>query len=149
MGSRGPVARRQVSLAVEPVGKVPAPPKRLGPAGRSAWRTAWRQCSAWLTDSDAALVERCAELADERAALREAIEKTGRTTRGSQGQLVDHPLVSQLRQVEALILKTEAVLGVGPSNRFRLGIAVARAVKDASKADELLAKYRAAAEEGR
>ena len=58
------------------------------------------------------------------------------------GQEVTHPLVDQLRQVEASILKHEAVLGIGASNRARLGVTIAKLARESSRAEKTLAMYK-------
>ncbi|HLW95255.1 MAG TPA: P27 family phage terminase small subunit [Solirubrobacteraceae bacterium] len=99
----------------------PVPPAGLGAAGVAAWGSAFAS-AAWLqTEADVALVGQFADLHDERADLIALIAAEGRTTVGSQGQLVSHPAVVQLRAVEASIAKLAATLGLGPQNRARLG----------------------------
>jgi P27 family predicted phage terminase small subunit len=127
-------------MAVEAIEKAPAAPRKLGKTGQNVWRAALRQCP-WLTEGDLPVLERYAELCDERAELSEAVKSVGRVTRGSQGQLVDHPFVSQLRQVETLILRHEQVLGIGSIHRARLGIAVAKAAKERGNAEKVIAMY--------
>jgi P27 family predicted phage terminase small subunit len=140
MGIRGPLAKRS-TLTVVPVERVPRSPSSLGKAGQSAWRVVFAECK-WLTSADIATVERLSRLRDEEAELLALVESAGRTTRGSQGQLVDHPYVGQLRAVEASMVRLEQVLGLGPLHRARLGIAVAKAAAESTHADRLLEKYR-------
>jgi P27 family predicted phage terminase small subunit len=142
VGSRGPIAKRVATLAVEPVAKAPAPPRTLKAPGRAAWQAVFAQCSSWLTESDDTIVERLASLHDERAELQSAIAKAGRTARGSQGQVVTHPLIEQLRAVEASISRVEQTLGFGPSNRFRLGVTVAKLAQARSSAERVNEMYR-------
>ena len=146
MGARGPIAKRAL-LTLEPVAKAPAAPRSLGSSGRDAWRAVWGQCGQWLTDGDRSLVERLARLHDERMELRDLIKDSGRTSRGSTGQLVTHPYVEQLRAVETSILKHEQVLGFGPIHRARLGISVLKLAKERSNADRVIDTYRRQLEE--
>jgi P27 family predicted phage terminase small subunit len=148
MGIRGPLAKRS-TLTVVPIQRVPRTPSTLGKEGQDAWAMVWAECGRWLTSSDIAAVERLAILRDEEAELRALVKETGRTTRGSQGQLVDHPYVGQLRGVEASMLRLEQLLGIGPLHRARLGVAVAKAAAETTHADALLEKYRGLAQEGR
>jgi P27 family predicted phage terminase small subunit len=97
-------------------------PVGLGVAGVEAWEAALAS-AAWLqSDADLLVLRHFADLADERAELRALIAQHGRTTTGSQGQLVESPYVGQLHRVEASMLKTAAVLGLGPTNAARLGV---------------------------
>ena len=143
MGSRGPVARRNAPVAVlAPVAKQPPAPRFLGTAGKETWRTTWTQAAPWLTQGDAAIVERLAHLADEREELLEAIAESGRTAKGSMGQQVTHPHVDQLRQVESMMLKHEQVLGLGASNRARLGVTIAKLAEKSTRAGKVVEMYR-------
>jgi P27 family predicted phage terminase small subunit len=97
----------------------------LGTPGRNCWRKTWKAASKWLVlASDGPVVERYAALHDEVAQLRDLIADRGREATGSMGQRVTAPAVEQLRQVERLLLEHERVLGLGPLNRSRLGLAV-------------------------
>ncbi len=119
--------------------RAPAAPEGLSEAGRACWGLTWAAAGAWLVpESDGPVVERYARLTDEAAELRQAIAERGREARGSQGQPVTAPAVGQLRQVEQLLLKHEQVLGLGPANRARLGLAVLQVEEKA----DLVAKMR-------
>ena len=108
----------------------PPPPAGLGDAGRAAWVLAWDEAS-WLTEADAVLVGRLAELVDEVSLFREALLE--------RGALLDEPLVSPRGDV----VGTKAVsnpaaadlhrattaaaglldrLGMSPASRARLGL---------------------------
>jgi P27 family predicted phage terminase small subunit len=143
VGSRGPVAKRNIPVAVlAPVAKLPPVPRTLGAAGKETWRATWTQAAPWLTAGDMAIVERLSHLADERHELLEAIAVSGRTAKGSMGQQVTHPHVDQLRQVEAMMLKHEQVLGLGASNRARLGISIAKLAEKSTRAGKVVEMYR-------
>lgn len=142
MGRRGPLPTVSMVPAVRPQAAVKAPtaPKGLGTAGRSCWRSTWAAAGAWLAPaSDGAVVERYCLLRDEAEELRELIDRDGRVCRGSMGQPATAPAVDQLRAVETSLLKHEAVLGLGPANRARLGLAVLQLEKEA----DLVAQMRA------
>jgi P27 family predicted phage terminase small subunit len=119
---------------------VPDAPAHLGDAGMTAWKRSW-EAAAWLgTAADEEVVGMYCELVDERAELRNLVRDHGRTTRGSQGQMVDHPHVGQLRAVEAEIVKLWAVIGLGPVNQAKLGItikALAKQDDDPSRFEQL------------
>jgi P27 family predicted phage terminase small subunit len=137
------VPKRNTPVAVlSPVAKTPPVPRTLGAAGKDTWRATWTTAGSWLAEGDTAIVERLAHLADERNELLEAIEVSGRVAKGSMGQQVTHPHVDQLRQVEQMMLKHEQVLGLGASNRARLGVTIAKLAKESSNADRALKLYR-------
>jgi P27 family predicted phage terminase small subunit len=118
----------------------PDPPEHLGTTGKAAWELVATRCT-WVDPiSDLVQVERYAQLTDERAELLEEIRRSGRTARGSTGQPVVAPSVTMLRQVEAGLLKLEAALVIGPSNRARVGLAIATMAEKTSKIEELLAR---------
>ena len=142
MGRRGPLPTVASVPAVRPSAAVdvPSAPDGLGKAGRACWAATWVAAGAWLAPvSDAAVVERYARLHDEAEELRALIERDGRVGRGSMGQPVTAPAVEQLRAVEQSMLKHEAVLGLGPANRARLGLAVLQLEEKA----DLVAQMRA------
>jgi hypothetical protein len=95
----------------------PSPPDGLGDAGRAEWMATF-ETAGWLeTAVDERLVLQYAELADERAELRRVIGKDGRLARGSMGQPVSSPAVSQLRAVEAAMADMRAEMGTPPALR--------------------------------
>jgi P27 family predicted phage terminase small subunit len=166
MGARGPISNRgkdapvrrrnaKPELAVvedlDEHRSLPAAPDGLGEEGRQAWDEAVSEC-AWLADrSDSRLLAWYCELVDEREQLKELIGESGRTTRGSQGQTVSHPLVDQLRALEQQALRLASALGLGPAHKARLGVAVAtmRDREEATKrkkTDAIMATYRRAAQ---
>ena len=114
---------------------MPGPPEHLGDAGREAWVAAYRS-APWLKT-----VSILGDLHDERAELVDLVAEHGRTARGSQSQLVDHPHVGQLRQIETEMLKLSAILGVGALNAARLGVSISRLqAKDPTPFEELVAR---------
>lgn len=128
-------------LLLPGITEVPEAPSSLRKIGRDAWDRLWSVGQPWLsirTDWD--IMVRLCEAHDERAMLRKEVKKVGRYSTGSQGQLVTHPAVEQLRTIENLITRWESLCGFTPSDRSRLGMAeVARM----SKMDELIARRQA------
>lgn len=136
MGARGPIShgakgkrtfgnrRGGAEVVALPAVSVPVAPERLGDAGRMAWSAAFASAPWLRSDVDVDLAGQWADLHDEREELRGLVAEHGRTARGSMGQQVDSPYVTQLRAVEAQILRLAAVLGLGPQNAARLGVAV-------------------------
>jgi terminase small subunit-like protein len=91
--------------------KVPPLPVGLGAAGQTTWTHVWTTCP-WLGAPHTQIVERLAELNDERAELRAELATTGRTVEGSKGQPVQSPLLEALRSIEVSINRTERQLGI-------------------------------------
>ena len=118
---------------------VPDPPPSLGKAGRGAWRRLWSAGRVWLSvDTDWDIMVRLCRSHDQCEAMREQIEADGLTgCWGSTGQLVTHPLLAALRQLETMMTKLESECGFSPVSRSRLGFAEVGRV---SKVDELMAR---------
>lgn len=74
-------------------------PKSLGAAGRRLWRETTREYDLRQHELES-LRAACAE-ADLIERMEEALEGESLTVNGSQGQLVAHPLVQELRQHRA------------------------------------------------
>jgi P27 family predicted phage terminase small subunit len=121
---------------------IPKAPRGLGPAGRRCWRRIWALGRAWISEtSDLDIATRLAEAHDERQSLRETIAEQGYFTTGSQGQVVSHPAVAQIRALEQLMTRYESLCGLTPSDRSRLGVAE---VTRMSKLDDFLSRRREA-----
>lgn len=116
----------------------PAAPKGLKRAGKDAWARLWQAGATWLSaEGDLGIVTRLCEAYDEREELRKIIKAEGRTARGSMGQLVTHPAVDQLRQLETLMTRYEQLCAMTPADRSRLGLSEVQRV---SKLDEFLSR---------
>jgi P27 family predicted phage terminase small subunit len=127
-------------IAVVPAAETtPKPPARLGKTGRDTWQRTWTSCAAWLNLSDYRLIERLAQLADDREAMRTIVAQDGLMTLGSTGQWRAHPLLTEIRAIEAAMLRIETELGIGPLARKRLGVAT---VTTRSTLDELAVRRR-------
>ncbi len=104
------------------MGAVPAP-KGLREAGKKLWRETTRAYEL-RQDELESLKAACGE-ADLIARMEEALEDQPLTVTGSQGQLVAHPLVQELRQHRATMasllrgLKLPDDTGVAGSNQQR------------------------------
>jgi P27 family predicted phage terminase small subunit len=155
MGSRGPIAKfpqgkvaeghrarsRQTAVVALPDAPAPSAPDALKSGGREAWRAAFTSAPWLRSDADLDLVRQWADLHDEREELRRLVEEHGRTATGSMGQLVTSPYVEQLRAVEGQMLRLAAVLGLGPQNAARLGVAVTRLRQAPSILEELFRRH--------
>lgn len=112
----------------------------LHAGGLELWGEIWQAGRAWLSpDSDYYLVRLICEAHDEYEELR------GLLTRGeveryyvtANGQMVTHPVVTQLAGIRTQLTAWLAAIGFSPSDRSRLGLAEVR-VRDAM--DELKAR---------
>lgn len=103
---------------------VPDVPDGLRDRGQREWVNIWTAGQAWLApQQDFYWVEMIAHAYDEIEEYRATIAKDGLTSLGSQGQMVAHPLIAEIRRAEAVIMKALSILGFSPSDRARLGLA--------------------------
>jgi P27 family predicted phage terminase small subunit len=118
------------------VAGIPTPPS-LGEDGQRMWATVWSAGRAWLSpDSDYTIVKMLCEAHDEHELIRRQIA-TGVVERfyvTANGQMVTHPLVTQLGALRAQMTAWMSAIGFTPSDRARLGLAEVR-VRD--ELDEL------------
>lgn len=118
---------------------VPTPPE-LKDAGQELWAEIWQAGRAWLSpDSDYYLVRLICEAHDEYTELR-CLLTSGEVDRyyiTANGQVVTHPVVTQLAGIRTQLTAWLAAIGFSPSDRSRLGLAEVR-VRDAM--DELKAR---------
>lgn len=167
MGVRGPIAgsesTRQANInrragksgaglaALPSIGALSGPqeppraPRGLKGPGRSAWRLAWEEAGAWLTDADRQMVERLARLVDELAAFRAALDEHGPvvkepvvTPRGEVvgEKLVANPCVKMLHDGGVELAGIAAALGLSPASRARLGLKAAARPRRGSRTAE-------------
>lgn len=121
----------------------PSTPRALKRAGKEAWVRLWQAGASWLSaEGDLGIVTRLCEAYDEREELRKIIKAEGRTSTGSMGQLVTHPAVDQVRQLEALMTRYEQLCAMTPADRSRLGLSEVQRV---SKLDDFLSRRNSAA----
>ena len=71
--------------------------------------------------------------------MRTIVAQDGLMTLGSTGQWRAHPLLTEIRAIEAAMLRIETELGIGPLARKRLGVAT---VTTRSTLDELAVRRR-------
>lgn len=118
---------------------VPKPPT-LGADGQALWEHVWVAGKSWLSpDSDFTIVKMLCEAHDEHETIRQALA-TGVVERfysTANGQIVTHPLVTQLSNLRAQMTAWMSAIGFSPADRSRLGLAEVR-VKDGL--DELALK---------
>lgn len=103
---------------------VPDPPHGLEARGSKEWVSIWESGSRWLAPTaDYHWVEMICRAYDEIEAFRAKIAVDGLLSTGSQGQVVAHPLIGEVRRAEASIQKCLSILGFSPTDRARLGLA--------------------------
>lgn len=115
---------------------VPNPPS-LADDGLILWASTWNAGRQWLSPAvDYTLVKMLCEAHDEHEEIRRLLS-TGAVERfytTANGQMVTHPLVTQLAALRTQMTAWLAALGFSPSDRSRLGLAEVR-VRD--ELDEL------------
>ena len=117
--------------------EIPKPPGYLKASGRRHWARVWAQARARLCEVDVGALERYCHLFDWCDLLIEQVVEDGFTVPGSTAQPTAHPLLQRIEAVNAELRLLEGRLGLDPSARAALGVAVARRV---SKLEELLAR---------
>lgn len=114
------------ALAVLPGGGDPTPPlpAHLEPEGPGAirWARVWRDATWLNADFDHDSVLRLCEGEEMRRQLSEEIARDGVMVPGSKGQMRAHPLLTQVRSVEAAMLTMERELGLTPASRSSLNV---------------------------
>jgi P27 family predicted phage terminase small subunit len=112
----------------------------LGDHGLALWFHVWEAGRAWLSpDSDYTIVRLLCEATDEATELRRLLN-SGEVERfyvTANGQVVSHPVVTQLASIRTQLSSWLAAIGFSPSDRSRLGLAEVR-VRD--NMDELKAR---------
>src|SRR4051812_37671355 len=85
---------------------MPEPPKGLHTAGLKLWRqTVEGVQEGWRLDAhDLTTLEECCRLRDTEARLQRRVDREGATVQGSEGQMVAHPLLRELRMTRALVM---------------------------------------------
>ncbi len=116
---------------------IPAPPDVLKTSGRAQWERVWTQARQWLCELDYGAVQRLCETIDLRDAMMRTVATDGMTSFGSTGQLVAHPLLRHIAEVNTELRRLEGELGLTPSARATIGLGKVRAQ---SKLDEMLAR---------
>lgn len=107
---------------------IPTPPS-LGEDGLILWVHVWTAGKSWLSpDSDRTIVKMLCEAHDEHEEIRRQLS-TGVVERfytTANGQIVTHPLVTQLSNLRTQMTAWMAAIGFSPADRSRLGLAEVR-----------------------
>lgn len=110
---------------------------RLGREGKRLWAQTWEAGRQWLSpDVDYTLVKMLCEAYDEHEQIRSALAsgEVPRFYTTANGQVVTHPMVTQLATLRQQMTAWLAAMGFSPADRSRLGLAEVR-VRD--ELDEL------------
>lgn len=119
-----PLPDQSSIVLLEPIKKIPEPPRKLFEPGLELWNRVWASGVAWVspvTDIDLLLL--VCEQIDERFKLRGQVWQSNRSDERA-----------ALRRLEQQIVQNLSLLGFSPADRSRLGIAEVRRV---SKLEEL------------
>lgn len=111
---------------------VPTPPM-LGDDGLVLWNHVWVAGKSWLSpESDQTIVAMLCEAQDDYCLIRNLLN-SGEEPRfyiTANGQMVTHPLVTQLQNLRAQMTSWLAAIGFSPADRSRLGLAEVRVRDD-------------------
>lgn len=121
----------------------------LGEAGREAWDQA--HSTEWATPPDEGAILHLCRLEDEAVTLVEGIQAHGAVQSepivSPRGDVVGtrwvaHPLVGELRKLDAVLLKLRSSLGLDPESRAKMGLDLIRPDDRPDKLDELVEERR-------
>ena len=108
--------------------EMPPYPKSILKVTKERWAAYWQhEVSTVACVVDMPVIERLHRRYDERERSYREIRKIGRLTKGSQGQIILHPLLKYIDQCEQEIRQLEDRLGLSPAARLRMGAALAGA----------------------
>ncbi|BCO35265.1 hypothetical protein BMW24_004485 [Mycobacterium heckeshornense] len=107
--------------------QAPRPPRGLAAAGRKLWREVVAEATAEglvLTAVERYWLETAAKLVDQAATLEAELVGAPKMVRGSQGQEVINPLISELRQLRQAADRSLARLRIEPDESSNANIRV-------------------------
>jgi phage terminase small subunit len=161
--SRSAVRNKQLEVvrAVKPTPvhpeEPPKPPTDLDAPGRATWRLAWQ--APWMLETDAAAVEQLCRCEDQAASLRASLSVDGverlvwkePILSSTSGEVVGirvsaHPSLRELRRVGNEMIALRATLGLAPTPRARLGLAVVELERGKSQLEQLMERRHRSAE---
>ena len=119
------------------VSGIPEAPS-LGPDGLALWEHVWTAGKSWLSpDSDRTIITLLCNAQDEAEDIRRKIlsGEIERFYTTANGQMVTHPMVTQLGALRTQMTSWLAAIAFSPADRSRLGLAEVR-VRD--ELDELV-----------
>lgn len=140
MGFRGPQPkpdaerqrrnkRPQLALAA-PRSAMPAAPRGLLKITLERWGAYWSsELAQAVRDAHVPVVDRLFQRYDERERAYRTVRREGRVTKGSQGQVVAHPLLKYIDACDSEIRQLEDRLGLSPKAMAQLALAGSAAQK--------------------
>ena len=123
----------ETALALVDLSVVPVVPKSLGPVGQAYWQVLWTGGRRHLSElHDAPLMGRLCRNFDTISELEIWLgsDVTRRWYTSPNGQIVTHPAVKQIEQMDAQNTAWLSLLGFTPSDRARLGLAEIRVANE-------------------
>ena len=123
----------ETALALVDLSVVPVVPKSLGPVGQAYWEVLWTGGRRHLSElHDAPLMGRLCRNFDTISELEIWLgsDVTRRWYTSPNGQVVTHPAVKQIEQMDAQNTAWLSLLGFTPSDRARLGLAEIRVANE-------------------
>jgi phage terminase small subunit len=122
-----PLPDKKSLQQLEPITKIPNPPRQLFEAGQELWDRVWENGLTWISPhSDIELLIMTCEQIDERIKLRTSVWNNNRSDERKALRALDKEIVSNL-----------SLLGFTPTDRTRLGVAE---VKKMSRLEEIITK---------
>jgi P27 family predicted phage terminase small subunit len=110
-------------MVIQRVEDVPSPPANLETTGLVEWEKVWRAGHWLLPEQDYHWVAAIASAYDEIDHYRDKVAEDGLIQTGSMGQVIAHPLISEIRKCQALIMKCLSEIGFSPTARSKLNLA--------------------------
>ena len=113
---------------IDSSGSVPNMPE-LGAAGAALWVHVWNAGRQWLApEADKTLVTLLCQAEDELSTMRAQIlsGEVERTYVSTNGTIVSHPFISQIKDLRVQMTSWLSALGFSPADRARLGLAEVR-----------------------
>jgi hypothetical protein len=112
---------------------IPAAPDWCDEYGTAVWQVVWRAGRRHLSEQhDILLVTLLVERLQDRRAMRDWLgdHPENRWYVTANGQVVTHPAVKQIEQIDAQVTGWLSMLGFSPSDRARLGLAEVRVANE-------------------
>jgi len=109
-------------------GSVPSMPA-LGLAGAALWNHVWVAGRQWLApEADRTIVTLLCQAQDELELMRMALAsgEVERTYIATNGTIVSHPFIAQMKDLRVQMTSWLSALGFSPADRSRLGLAEVR-----------------------
>ena len=112
---------------------VPAAPEWCDAYGTAVWQSVWRAGRRHLSEQhDEILISLLVERLQDRRTIRDWLgdHPENRWYVTANGQVVTHPAVKQIEQIDAQVTGWLSMLGFSPSDRARLGLAEIRVANE-------------------